>query len=365
MIYRYKHGCILPSRHSQGDKLAVYSFDGGVTDSEGRFVELSMLHEKPCDVGGAYKTEMKESSSTVIYIGYLFNAWGHCLTDNMKKLWFLRTEEARRLLSNGARIAFVTLYNKPLPKHQAELWRLAGFDCSDWLLVNEATRFEEVIIPENSFVTYPDESRIYDERFKEIIRTIKSNAIKEADKSTETTRKIYFTRTKLKGHKDFNERQIERLFQRLGYEIIPPERLSVVEQISLWANAAEIATTEGSIAHSSMFMRSDGKLTILRKADYVNGYQQAAERLSGVKATYINANHSTRTPKDMPWAGPFFLCITQELERWSGLKVHQLPVQLKPSYWNYCINDIYNKVKQNLYVSLYKYKTKWSHTKEA
>lgn len=355
MVYRYKHGCILPSRHSQGEKLSVYSFDGGVTDSDGHFVELSMLHEKPCDVGGAYETELKESHSTVIFIGYILSEWGNCLTDGLKKLWFLNTDKGRILLAQGAKVVFVTLHNSPLPKHQAELWRLAGFDCSDWLLISEATRFDEVIVPENSFVTYPDESRIYDESFTNIIDTIKSNAIKEAGKSVKPAEKIYFTRTKLKGHKDFNERQIERLFRRLGYEIVSPERLSIVQQISLWASATDIATTEGSIAHSSMFMRSGSKLTILKKADYVNGYQQAADRLSGVKATYIMANHSTRTNKDMPWAGPFYLCVTPELERWSGLKVRQLPVTLKPSYWAYCIGslNLLYKVKLAIYI-LYK-----------
>lgn len=166
----------------------------------------------------------------------------------------LDTDEGRNLLAKGAKVTFVTLHNSPLPKHQAELWRLAGFDCSDWLQITEATIFDEVIVPENGFVTYPDESRTYDERFTKTIETIKSNAIKEAGKSIKPIERIYFTRTKLKGHKDFNESQIEKLFRRLEYEIISPERLSIVQQISLWANAADVATTEGSIAHSSMFI---------------------------------------------------------------------------------------------------------------
>lgn len=335
MVDRLKNGCILPCRHSQGKKLDVYSFEGGVTDAEGRFVESSLLHERPCDVGGCYEAKMKIEPTTAIFVGYLLNEWGNCLVDGLKKLWFLHTVEGKKLLANGAIVAFITMNNQPLPSHQRELWRLAGFDSSKWILVKEPTRFDEVIVPENSLITYPDETRLFDERFIDVIQTIKNQAIKEAN--TKALERIYFTRTNLKVKKDYNEQQIEKLFKRLGYEIVSPEKLSIVNQIFLWSTSKHIATTEGSISHSSMFMSSNSNIVILRKANYVNGYQQAADKLSGAKVTYINANHSTCTSKAMPWAGPFYLYITPELEQWSGIKVYQLPIFLKPSYWRYCI----------------------------
>lgn len=353
MIQRLKNASILPCRHSQGEKLKVYSFEGGVVASDGRFVESSMLHESPCDVGGAYLAATKQQHLTVIYIGFLLNVWGHSLTDGLKKLWFLRSSEGQKLLADGAKVAFVTMENMPVAAHQREIWRLAGLDSSDWLHITEPTCFDEVIVPENSFVAYPDETRLFDDRFLDIINTIKANAL--AETTMPAKEKIYFTRTQLKNHKDANEREIERLFIRLGYEIVAPERLSIVQQISLWAQSKHVATTEGSISHSSMFMTADSNLVILRKANYVNGYQQAANRVSGVLATYFNANHSSCTPSSMPWAGPFYLCVTDELERWSGLTVHRLPVLLHPSYWWYCLTAYARRAKQWLVYLVYRY----------
>jgi len=353
----YKNGSILPCRHKKNVKLSVYSYDGGVVDGDGNFVTESMLHEQPCCVGGAYDAVLKTEHKTVIYIGYLLSEWGNCLTDGLKKLWFLRTDEGRKLIKQGAKVAFITMHNIPLPAHQAELWRLAGFDSSKWMHVTEPKRFDEVIVPENSFVAYPDEKRLFDDRFVGIIKCIRNKAIEEIGENISSIDKIYFTRTKLKHNKDTNEKQIERLFKRLGYTIISPEKLSIKEQIFLWTNATDVATTEGSIAHSSMFMQKNCNLVILKKADYVNGYQQATNRLSCVKAIYINANNSTRVSKQCPWAGPFYLYITPELEHWSGLSIHQLPILLKPSYWWYCIKSVkmFYKIKLSIYVLYKKY----------
>lgn len=348
----YKDGCVLPCRHKEGEKLTVYSYDGGVVDSDGNFVVASMLHERPCSVGGAYAAAFKREHGKAIYIGYLLSEWGNCLTDGLKKLWFLRTDEGRKMIGEGAKVVFITLHNAPLPTHQRELWRLAGYDCSAWMHITEPTCFDEVAVPENSLTACPDEKRLFDERFVEEMKHIKRKAIEEMGEGFDVERNIYFTRTKLRQSKDSNEKAIERLFKRIGYTIISPEKLSIKEQIYLWANATNVATTEGSIAHASMFMRKGSNLTVLKKADYVNGYQQAANAISGIKATYIKAHHSTCASMAMPWAGPFYLCATPELQEWSGVKMRQFPYFFRPSYWLYCLRsmELLHSVKMLLYL---------------
>lgn len=353
MIYRYKGGCVLPCRHSQGDRLFEYSFEGGVVDASGSFVELSMLHEAPCGVGGAYSAECESDDSVAIYIGFLLSEWGNCLTDGLKKLWFLRTAEGRRLMDEGARVVYVTLGNMPLPACQAELWRLAGYDVSDWEQVRKPTRFREVIVPDNSFVAEADEHRHYSSLFTDEIEAVKRRALAECTGGKDVCEKVYLTRRRLKGHKDSNEKEVERLFMRLGYAVKAPETLPVTEQIRLMANASCVAATEGSVTHSAMFMGKGARLVVLKKADYFNGYQQAAERLSGVEVTYIKANHSTRTSRSMPWAGPFYLCVTPELAEWAGVRPSTLPYCLRPSYWLYCLRslNIVQRLRDCLYIA--------------
>lgn len=64
---------------------------GGIVDSKGNFVESSFVHR---GVGGAYTPteEVQYSPYTVIYLGMFFRVWGHCITDNLKNVWFLRSE---------------------------------------------------------------------------------------------------------------------------------------------------------------------------------------------------------------------------------------------------------------------------------
>jgi len=343
----------LPSRHSVGEKLAEYSFDGGVTTADGKFVESSMMHEAPCGVGGAYEATCAMQHVTVIYIGYLLCVWGHALTDSLKKLWFLNTDEGRRLLQGGARVAYVTLYNEALPDWQKELWRLAGFEYTKWMHVITPTRFDRIVVPDNSLVAHPDETRLYDERFSDIIYTIRCNAIKERQEAMNTWGdRVYLTRSRLKGGKDHNECEVEQLFRRLGYQIVAPEQLSVVEQINLWASCPVVATTVGSIAHAAMFMPTGSRLLLLSKADYVNGYQDMANRLSGASVTCVAAHHSTHTRKDMPWAGPFYLCVTPELAKTCGVSVRQMSVWMRPSYWCYCLRNMQwlSVAKQKIYI---------------
>lgn len=357
----YKDGRILPCRHKEGEKLTVYSYDGGVVDSDGNFVEASMLHEQPCSVGGAYAATFKRERGKAIYIGFLLSEWGNCLTDGLKKLWFLRTDEGRKLIGQGAKVVFVTMHNAALPAHQAELWRLAGFESSTWMHITEPTSFGEVVVPDNSFVARPDEERLFDERFVEVINCIKRKAVEEMSGSMDIVQNIYFTRTKLRRSKDTNEKSIERLFRHLGYTIIAPEKLSIKRQIFLWANATNVAATEGSIAHSSMFMRKGSNLAVLKKADYVNGYQEAANKIAGVNTTYIKAHHSTCVSKAMPWAGPFYLCVTAELQEWAGVEMRNSPYLLRPSYWLYLIRNL--KLLHSLKTCLYMFKLRLSGEK--
>ncbi|MDO4497670.1 MAG: hypothetical protein Q4B58_07590, partial [Bacteroidales bacterium] len=41
------------------------------------------------------------SDAKVVYLGNMLNIWGHCITDNLKKLWFLKTPEYKELKSQG------------------------------------------------------------------------------------------------------------------------------------------------------------------------------------------------------------------------------------------------------------------------
>lgn len=335
-VESYKQGGVLPCFRRN---IQVYQYDGGVVDAQGYFVEASGLHEAPCLVGGSYSASFQTSCVKAIYIGFLLPEWGNTITDSLKKLWFLKTPKVKQLLLEGAEVVYVTFENEPLKEYQLELFRLAGFDATKWKQITQPTQFSEVFVPGNSLVTSSNDVRFYYSDFLHIVRKIKSEAAACAEKEgwKFDSEKIYLTRTRWKQGCDYNEKQIEDVFRRLGYHIISPEQLRVVQQIMLMSSCCCMAATEGSISHNALFMSQDSELIILQKADYVNDYQLMINEISDLRVTYIPVHHSTQVNQEMPWGGPFYLCLTPQLKTWSRLSLHILPVGLQPLYWKYCL----------------------------
>lgn len=346
-VDHYKGACILPCYR---DNPLVYNYGGGVVTAEGNFVPGSGLHELPCVIGGAYQAEYTVVKKTVIYIGFLLYEWGNTITDSIKKLWYLRTDEGKRLLQEGAQVVYVTFENQSLREYQLELFRLAGFDATQWQQILQPTEFTEVIIPGNSLVTDSQDIRFYYPEFAEMVQSIKSAA--QLGNTVPNIEKVYLTRTHWSRKRDSNEMQIEQLFSNLGFQVIAPEQLSVSAQINLMAQAHVVAATEGSVAHNALFMTSGCELIVLQKADYVNNYQLLINVMAQLRVTYLPAHHSVCASKEMPWVGPFYLTVTPELKAWSGTEIRVPALWRQPSYWKYrLLNDPFLcRIKLRLYL---------------
>ena len=89
-----ENGTILPHK-------AIGGTDGfgGLVDAQGNFIKRSSLHN---GIGDAYTptAEVKNNFGTVVYLGMLVTAWGHCLTDGLKRLWFLKSDTYKHYFRN-------------------------------------------------------------------------------------------------------------------------------------------------------------------------------------------------------------------------------------------------------------------------
>lgn len=350
-IARYSEGKVLPC--IRRDRI-TYNYGGGVVDKQEKFVDDTALHEPTCLAGGYYATECVYKPLTVIYVGFFLPEWGNTITDTIKKIWFLHTREAENLISQGAKVVYVTFENRLLKDYQKAFIRLAGFNTEEWVQITVPTRFKEVIVPENSLVVDSSETRRYYNVFVEEVLNIKENALRMASENNFILReeKIYLTRTQWNARKDYNEQQIEKVFRELGFRVMALENMKIYEQITLLAHCRTMAATEGSVSHNALFMPSGSELIILQKADYVNDYQHVINAIADLNVTYITCHHSTCASKDMPWAGPFYLTLTPEFKKWCGLSLHVWPCYLQPKYWFYRIYNsvIVQSVKLRLYL---------------
>ena len=89
-----KDGTILPHVDVEGVPVGF----GGIVDGKGNFVRRSPVH---VGISDAYtpNEEVLESPLSVIYIGMLFHVWGHSLTDNLKRIWFLKSKTYKKFFS--------------------------------------------------------------------------------------------------------------------------------------------------------------------------------------------------------------------------------------------------------------------------
>lgn len=246
-----------------------------------------------------------DSVAKVVYLGYMLNIWGHCITDNLKKLWFLDTPACRQLLEQGYQLC-CTLHGdkKKLSPNFCELCAYLGIDAQRIHVIAVPTKVDVLVEP----VSTLDKSHHLHLGFKQV-----ANRIRDHIQYNEALpRKIYFSRARLHNGRDFGEKYVEEVFRRLGYHVVYPEQCSLKEQLEMIYSCDSFAATEGSVSHNNMFCRPEAEAVIIRKTRSCNGYQYSANFVSGCRLCYVDAHLSIFNIFDNAF-GPFFLYVNDNL----------------------------------------------------
>lgn len=325
-----EEGYILPYRGKLQNKIT-----GGVITKEKRFIQQSSVDEK---IGDSYffdETEIKKSNKTVIYLGIFFPVWGHCLTDCIKKIWFLYTQEANVLLNQGVELVYVNI-SETLPKPFLDLLDIC-IPNHKIVSVHEITQYKKIYIPDDSLFRDVKGILYYTQMHVDVLRKIIQNI---NFCKIRTCEKIYFSRTAIPVGRDYGEKRIEDVFKYLGYEIIYPEKISFREQVTLLQHCTHFAATEGSVSHNSMFCKPGTKVCIIRKCSYLNEYQFMINQMASLDVTYIDSHLSICIDKSNKWLGPFFLYVNNNLLHYAGIphvfnsfSMHQFRKYVNRGYW--------------------------------
>ena len=93
-----ERGTILPHKNIYVNGLWTWGF-GGIVDSRNEFIKSSFVAN---GAGAAYTPveSVKYSPATVVYLGLFFHVWGHCITDNIRRLWFLKSDIFKTYFKN-------------------------------------------------------------------------------------------------------------------------------------------------------------------------------------------------------------------------------------------------------------------------
>lgn len=151
-----ENGIVLPFKIINiNGRLVVF---GGVIDKEGNFINGTSVHN---GIGDAYtpNEEVQQSPETVIFLGTFNHVWGHCLTDHLKRIWFLTSEAYKKYFSN-CKIVFSLMGQTIIPSF-VKLLQILDVDVSKLILINHATKFQNVILPDASILSARGGGRIY------------------------------------------------------------------------------------------------------------------------------------------------------------------------------------------------------------
>lgn len=254
----------------------------------------------------------------VLYIGRFITRWGHCITSNLMNLWVFLDPDKYNSVVKKTLVYVQDIPNLQLPSHFLEMLKLLGIDTSRLRHITENTRFRKVIVPDPCY--YYDENENGQQRYTPEYFSLINNITKHIC-ADESFPKVYFTRTKFRlNHRDYGESQIEKVFRKLGYTIISPEKLSFKEQVSILKGCKCFAATDGSVGHNSVFLKEGTECVFIRKVDWVNPYQALINHVKQLNVTTIDANWSFLLyNNNEPWEGPFFVYNNKRLREWSGV----------------------------------------------
>ena len=280
---------------------------GGIVDEKDNYINSSFVVGNR---GGAYtpNEEIAYSPETVIYLGMFFYVWGHCITDNLKRIWFLQSDVYKKYLKQ---YSLVCLPMKGgVEPNFLKVLKILDVDLSQLRQILKPTKFKNIILPDESFFCYTNsETRFFTDEYRETIERIRNYAQKNFTALDD--KKYYF----FHGIHQFGEERLAKYFESKGYKIILPFNIDLETELNILANCESFASTLGSCAHNMIFMNENSQVIFIPRSCYLTDHQNALNHLRDMEITYIDSTLSLFQPEN---GGPFCYIISDRLKKFFG-----------------------------------------------
>ena len=285
----------------------------GIVDEKGKFIKSSSVHY---NTGGAYippEESIIKSSETAIYLFLLYLVWGHCLTDNIRRLWFLKSEYFNEF--KDCPLVYISWGKQNLEsqKNFRRLLEILEVPVDRLQEITQPTRFEKIILPDDSFCSPHNPDKGFTKEYLEAIEQVRTFALKH--RTPTSNKKIYH----FNGRKGVGENRIAEYFKSKGYDIVRPETLTFDEQINQLISCENFAGVSGSCAHNLLFLQDDTEMILIpRTTTEFNYYQEILNQVHPLNITYIDSSLSIFTEKII--VGNHFYIISEQLKKFFGDK---------------------------------------------
>jgi len=303
-----ENGTVLPHKKISAKEVIRRIWGaGGIVNSKGKFIKRSAVRQ---GLGEAYTPaeSVQRRSETVIYLGLFFPVWGHSITDDIRRVWFLKSDAFKSEFKNCP-VVYIPWTGVPLERQQnfRRLLEILEVDVDRLQPITQPTQFDKIILPEDSFCF----NKLFTGEYRETIDRIRNFALK--NRTPTSAKKIYY----LYGKNQIGEERLAEYFRSKGYEIVSPEKLPLDEQLNLMINAESFASTLGSCAHNSIFLRDDKECVFIpRSANAFTAYQPALDQVHPLNVNYVDSSMSVFNMRH----DSFCFIISENLKRFFGDK---------------------------------------------
>lgn len=300
-VNEYDNATILPLKpgHDLGFGL------GGAVDSNSKYIEESSI-EKLVERGYEYSNPVVDKRR-VVYCGYLRNHWGHFLVDSINRLWYFLEYDSSEI---DAYVFFVDYgEERNIVGNYKEFFELLGI-YKKLCFINKPTVFKKVIIPESS---YYRQKGYYSTKYHDIFELVSNNIT--VDIKWEKYDKIFMSRSQFNKSKsmEFGMEMLDNFFEKNGYNIIAPEKISLSYMIYLIRSSKKIAAISGTLPHNMLFGNKGQTIEIIERNPLNNIIQTDINQIMDLTAIYIDANLAVY-PVELAY-GPFIYAYNSIFEK--------------------------------------------------
>ena len=248
------------------------------------------------------------------------STWGHVITDNIRRLWFLKSDDFKTYFKNCPLVYLLCtkrgIFDIKSYQNFRRLLEILEIDVDSLQLIEQPTQFDKIILPGESFFVDTDHIRKFTAEYCETIDRVRHFALK--NRTPTSSKKIYY----FHGRRQIGEERLAEYFYSKGYAIIRPENLSLDEQLDLLINANSFASTLGSSSHNSIFLRNGTEAVFIpRNLHSLNNgvYQWSLNQINSINVTYID---STLTLFSFLYSSNTFYIISRQLKQFFGDKFY-------------------------------------------
>lgn len=274
-----EYGVLIPAVGRQPGEL---TYRGGLLDRDGASVEVVHLRRK----GKTRMTRLDESAASeanhvvdeeVVYLGWLFNHFGHFLLESLARMWFLRE------VNPSTPVVFHAVSECPPQGIFKRILSAFNLVPDRILILDKPTRLRRLLIPEPLYEIGYFVHEWMPSPFQEsVLRTI-GEVTDFSEQPVYLSRRLLPTgRRKLVG-----ERELEEVLRKHGILIAYPETMTFEDQLQLFNRHTDIITSTGSAAHGVLFALNQPRLHMLTDVSPLADYF-LVPKVTGAMPSYIN-----------------------------------------------------------------------------